>query len=139
MKYKTKEKSFETLDKGAYSGHQIRKDYMIKNDASWKDLWNVTVSYMNPLLFEIYKPKLEAPEVDFSKDMVIAVYMGTQMTGGYGIEIKKILEKKKILEVLVEEHDPKPWFIYTQALTQPYHIIKTKTTKKKVKFKRVKE
>lgn len=129
MKYKTKEKSFETVDKGSYSGHRIRKDYVVRNNEYWKGIYAETC--------EIYIPKLEAPEVDFNKDMVIAVYMGTQMTGGYGIGIKKVLEKKKILEVLVEEHDPKPWFIYTQALTQPYHIVKTKVSKKKVKFKRI--
>ena len=131
MKYKTKEKNFETIDKGSYSGHQIKKDYVIRNDASWKGLWDLT--------FEIHIPKLEAPEINFGEDMVIAVYRGTQMTGGYGIEIKKLIEKKKILEVLVEEHSPKPGFMYTQALTQPYHIIKTKTNKKKIKFKKVKE
>ncbi len=126
MKYKTKGRIFETVDKGSYSGHQIKKDYAIRNNTSWKGLWELT--------FGIYIPNPEAPEINFSKDMVIAVYRGMQMTGGYGIEIKKILEKQKILEVLVEEHNPKPGFMYTQALTQPYHIIKTKTSKKKVKF-----
>lgn len=87
MKYKTKEKSFETIDKGSYSGHQIRKNYVIRNDASWKGLWDLT--------FGIHIPKLEAPEINFSKDMVIAVYRGMQTTGGYGIEIQNILECKK--------------------------------------------
>lgn len=129
MKYKTKEKSFETVDKNNYSGHTARKDYVIKDDRSWKNLWNTTNG--------IYIPKLEAPEINFGEDMVIAVYRGMQMTGGYGIEIKKILEKKKTIDVLVEEHSPKPGFMYTQALTRPYHIVKTDMSKKKVKFKRI--
>lgn len=129
MKYKTKERNFETIDKGSYSGHQTRKDYFIRNDVSWKGLWEIT--------FGIYTPKHESPEINFSKDMVIAVYMGMQTTGGYGIEIKKILENKKSIDVLVEEHSPKPGFMYTQALTRPYHIVKTDMSKKKVKFKRI--
>lgn len=129
MKYKTKEKSFETIDKGSYSGHGLRKDYVIKDDQSWKDIWDTT--------YGIYIPRREAPEIDFRKDMIIAVYMGMQTTGGHSIEIQKILENKKSIDVLVEEHSPKPGFMYTQALTQPYHIVKTEMSKKKVKFKRI--
>ena len=131
MKYQTKEKSFETVDKGSYSGHVMWKDYVIKNEYDWKDLWDTTTG--------IYTPKPKVPEINFSNEMIIAVYRGQCATGGYGIEIKKLIENKKSIEVLVEEHFPKPGYMYTQAFTQPYHIIKTKTTKKKVKFKRVKE
>jgi len=126
-----KEKKFEMVSISSYSGHPMKKNYVIKNEYDWKDLWDTTTG--------IYTPKPKVPEINFSKEMIIAVYRGQCATGGYGVEIKKFIEKKKSIEVLVEEHFPKSGYMYTQAFTQPYHIVKTETTKKKVKFKRVKE
>ena len=50
------------------------------------------------------------------------------MTGGYGVEITKIEEtlQKRILSVTIRESKPPADAMLTQALTQPFHIVKLK-------------
>lgn len=117
--------SFETISKGFNSGHIEKKHYVIENEAEWKNLWGKTNS--------ISIPQPELPEVDFNKEMVIAVFQGEKSTGGYSIEIVNIVEDSKIT-VFYKEFSPEPGDFVTQALTQPYHIVKIKKTDKEIVF-----
>jgi PrcB C-terminal len=60
--------------------------------------------------------------------MVLAVSSGEKATGGYGIEIAKIeaLQPKRVLLITLVDSKPPADAITTQALTQPYHIVKLK-------------
>jgi len=60
--------------------------------------------------------------------MVIAVFSEEKRTGGYGIEITRVEEnlEKGQMEVFFLETHPSPNSMVTQALTQPYHIVKLK-------------
>jgi len=123
------EKDFDTIEKGYYGGHKPKAEYVIKDEKEWEKIWNSTYS--------ICTPKPDAPTIDFSKDMVIAVYQGEFNTGGYGIEIKQITEGSNSLEVIVEETFPGPNDMVTMAFSQPYHIVKTEKSDKNVTFKGV--
>lgn len=121
--------SYETIALGSYSGHEDKKDHVITTQSEWRQVWSLVNKNLSP------KPPL--PPVDFSKEMVIGVFMGTQSTGGYSITIKKVIEHETSLEVVVEETAPKAGQATTQALTQPFHIIKTIRIDKPVTFTRV--
>lgn len=118
--------SFETIDKRFYSGHTEEKKYVITETKDWSNLWSRVKSTSYP------KPQL--PSIDFTKEIVIAVFQGEKNTGGYEIEITKIVENKRDLTVHVKEVSPGPKGSVSQAFTQPYHIIKLQKTGKKVKF-----
>ncbi len=122
------ELTFETISKQSYSGHNSSQNYVITETSQWSNLWDIVHSTMTP------KPDL--PNVNFNNEMVIAVFQGSRLTGGYNIEITKIIEEENFVEVYVKETSPSPGDIVTQALTQPYHIVKTKRVDKKVIFKR---
>jgi len=118
--------SFETLSKGYYSGHDQRKDYVINSQNEWEELWKKTMSRQVPLP--------EVPAVNFSENTIIAVYKGSHRTGGYNIEITKILEKEQKIVVYVKETSPPSGARVTMAFTQPYHIVKTEKITKEVIF-----
>ena len=122
------ELTFETISKGSYSGHDERKDYVIRESSEWENLGDKMQSRVSPT------PDL--PDVNFNDEMVIAVFQGSQSTGGYAIEITKIVEKENSVEVFIKETSPSPDSMVTQAFTQPYHIVKTKRVDKEVIFKR---
>jgi hypothetical protein len=67
--------------------------------------------------------KIDLPEVDFSKEMVIAVLQGQRNTGGYSIEVTNVIKESKKLYVIVETTDPGPSCINTQVITSPYHLV----------------
>jgi hypothetical protein len=74
-------------------------------------------------------PAKPLPAVDFDKEMVVAVFSGEKRSGGYGIEVARIIEEvsaKRQLRVIVHETNPPPRAITIQALTQPYHMVRIK-------------
>lgn len=69
------------------------------------------------------------PRVDFSTEQVLVAAMGTQPTGGYGIEITKVTLMTGGFTgghafVEVTETVPAPGQIVTMALTSPIHVVR---------------
>ncbi len=86
--------------------------------------------------------------VDFMNEMVIAVFMGPQPTGGYGLTItgvdRKMLPRPTInppppaqyvLNVAVQERKPAPGSIQPSIMTSPYHVVKLARSKDRVAFR----
>ena len=107
---------FETLSKGSYSVYKEPANYVMNSDEELKEL------------------KLKISEIDFSKSIAIAVFMGEFNTGGYAIEIIEIIEKENKIIIKVIKTFPEPGSPVTQALSQPYHIVKIEKIEKGVVF-----
>lgn len=116
---------FTTIEQSANSGLQDRGAYVITSQAKWQSFWNSSHSNQDPI------PSL--PQIDFSKETVVAVFMGGKSTGGYSIEIEKISFKPvgsgdpglaPMIIVNFKETSPAQGDIVTQATTSPYHIVK---------------
>src|SRR3990167_3278268 len=75
---------FVTIDSGVSSGIATRETLVIKDEGEWLTLWRRHVS--NRL------PAPSAPNVDFSSEMVIAVFSGGRSSGGYAIKIERITD-----------------------------------------------
>ena len=116
----------ETISKGYYSGHEEEKNYILKDNTEWTNLWSIVHSNRSP------EPEL--PSINFNSEIVIAVFQGTRSTGGYSIEVTKIIEKESTVAVFIKKTEPSPGGVTTQALTSPYHIIKTKKVDKEIIF-----
>lgn len=115
--------SFETIDKSSYGGVREKKEIVIKNFEDWETIWKEVKS------IQISVP--ETPVVDFSKEMVVALFMGERTTGGYSTEITRITEDGI---VYYKEKEPGKGMMVTQALTQPYHIVKMENMDKEIEF-----
>ncbi len=131
---------FKTIAKGEYSGYIEKANLVINDEKTFSEIWNGVNKITTPLPAE--------PKIDFSNETVIAVFLGEKNTGGHSIEIKKIVvefsecpEKtlcKGVVTYIVhyKEIAPKQGSLVTQALTQPYHIVKTQNLGK-AEFKKV--
>lgn len=64
------------------------------------------------------------PDVDFSRETVLAVFLGQKPTGGYGAEVRGIVEEDRELFVDLVVSEPAPGAITTQALTSPWVMIR---------------
>lgn len=117
---------FQTLEKSNYSGLQTARQSVITNAAQWRDLWRRhSVTQVEPG---------EPPSVDFDKNMVIAVAMGRQRTGGYAIEITRVVRVNDTLEVFVKETRPAQGSMLIQTLTSPVHFVQIPRMMLPVKF-----
>ncbi len=84
-------------------------------DAQFENLWRRAYGGM------LTPPPL--PAVDFGRESVAAVFLGTQASGGYGVEVHNVaLEgSEAFLDVAVTE--PAPGTLTTQALTNPWVMV----------------
>jgi hypothetical protein len=80
------------------------------------------------------RPLLPLPPIDFSKEMIIAVFLGEQPTGGHRITIHDLEKTPARLQVNVQIDAADKDAVVTMALTQPFIIIKTARTTLPVEF-----
>jgi hypothetical protein len=65
----------------------------------------------------------ERPDVDFSRDVVVAVAAGQRSTGGYEIAVDRVTLVDGQLQVEVVERTPGPNCMTTASLTQPVDVV----------------
>lgn len=117
---------FQTISKGFWSGHTNPEYYVIQDVDGWAHIWSQHT--------EIMHPQDPLPEVDFSETTIIAVFMGTCVTTGYGIEVKEIIDTGLSIVVKVEKTSPGKECVVGAAITHPYHIVKTDKIGKYIVF-----
>ena len=100
-----------TIAKGDQSNIDAPRQALVRTDAEWQALWRQ------------HEFDRERPKVDFSREMVVAVFLGTRPNAGYGVEVVNTLEKSGTLIVRYRERKPAPGAITAQLLTFPYHIV----------------
>jgi hypothetical protein len=74
--------------------------------------------------------------VDFSTEMLVGVWLGTRPTGGYTANIESVVVAQIIgapnvppgVMVSIREDQPGPNCVVTQALTSPFHVVRTART-----------
>jgi len=118
---------FEVIHGGSYCSIVDKRQVVIKNNDDYQKLMN-----------EVYKDLDQMPiipEVDFTKNYVIAVFMGAKNTGGYAINFDKVIRRTGDLTVSVFETSPGAKCVVTQAVTHPYEIAKIPMIDKNIKFK----
>ena len=107
---------FTTIESGSNSGVNVRQGVTIKDQAEWLALWRKHTSDLQP------PPPM--PAVDFSNEMVIAVFSGERKSGGYSIQVDNIRLAGNRLIAMVSESNPAPDSINMMMITQPYHMVR---------------
>lgn len=115
-----------TIEKGDQSNVDDAKQVVVRDAAGWRKLW------------QQHAPDRPLPPVDFTKESVVAVFMGSRPTAGYSVAILSTTEGGGALVVRYRETRPAPGVITAQVLTFPYHIVAIpKSTAPNVKFEKV--
>ncbi|MBY0552592.1 MAG: protease complex subunit PrcB family protein [Candidatus Obscuribacterales bacterium] len=117
------------IEKGGYSGVRGKLQQVVRTDAEWKKLWEKHKSTV------LSQPPL--PKVDFSKEMVIALYRGSQTSGGYTVSIVSVEDDGTNIVVTYKETDPSPGGVQLSAITQPFVLARVPVSNKPVKFVKV--
>jgi len=122
---------FDTIEKGFFSGITEKKNLVIRTQDQRAKLWNKHTS--------IRIPPPEAPAIDFTENMILAVFMGQKPSGSFAVEITRVEKCENGLVVFFSEVEPPPDAVVTAVLTQPYHIIRIEKSNLPVKFKKTEE
>ena len=114
-----------TIEKGEQSNVDEAKQVVVRDAAAWRALW------------QQHAPDRPLPAVDFAKESVVAIFLGSRPTAGYNVSIVSTTEGGGALIVKYRDERPKPGAVTAQILTFPYHIVAIpKVTATNVKFER---
>jgi hypothetical protein len=100
-----------SIDKGFDSQMDDARQATVRSAAEWEKLWRQ------------HAGERARPAVDFGKEMVVAVFLGSRPTAGFSIEIAGTREDGAALIVQYRETRPPAGAITAQVLTSPYHIV----------------
>jgi hypothetical protein len=113
--------SFRVLDQGATSGVTTSQNFVLRNATEYASLWtthrtNWTGPWDPP-------PPGPRPAVDWSKEIVVAVFTGPKGTAGYQANILNVTASGNGAVVSFEDVQPGPTCVVFQAVTQPFIFI----------------
>jgi len=114
-----------TVDKGEQSNIDEARQVVVRTDAEWMRLW------------QQHSPDRQRPTVDFAKDMIVGVFMGSRPSAGYNISIVSTFAKDGNVLVRYRESTPRPGTMTAQVLTFPYHLVAIPKATGDVKFEKV--
>jgi hypothetical protein len=100
-----------TVSKSDSSSVDEPQQVVVRNMDAWNVLWK---SHTNA-------PTV--PRVDFTKDMVVAVFLGTRPSAGFSVEILRARRDGGELVIEYAESRPAPGGVAAQLLTAPAHIV----------------
>ena len=76
------------------------------------------------------------PAVDFTKSMVMVVFLGSRNTAGYRVTITGMERDGATLAVTYREERPAARDILAQVITFPHHLVRVERMDGEVKFTR---
>ena len=114
-----------TLGKGPMSAIEEPRQVTLRSAAEWGALWKENGA-AEPV-----------PAVDFSREMVVGIFVGSRPTAGYGVEIVRTVGNKAALIVEYVETTPSRDAITAQILTAPYHLAAVPKHDGTVTFRKV--
>jgi hypothetical protein len=123
--------AFESLFTAAHSGIEQKRHEVVRDEAAWTRAWSEIHSRSGSV------PPV--PAVDFARDMLILVALGTRPTGGFSVKVRGIEASGERIEVEVLESCPPPDAMVTAALTQPVEVVRVAAQPLAPTFKEVRE
>jgi hypothetical protein len=114
--------------RGIHCGITDAQTCAITDAKEWAQLWR--------RMHQDREPMPDLPSVDFSRQMVLAAFMGRKPTGGYTIQITRVVAENGTITVTVRETAPSPNTPVIQALTHPFHIVVVPKVNGTVRFVR---
>ena len=96
---------------GSVSGVKQQRAIVVQTAADWKKLWDEHAA----------GKAAPMPEVDFSKESVVAVFAGERRSGGYRIAVEVLADPKTdAVTVLYDVRKPGPGGMTISMMTQPF-------------------
>jgi hypothetical protein len=100
-----------SLDQGGQSEVDVPRQVTVRDRDAWASLWRA------------HAPRRPAPAVDFSREMVVGVFIGTRPTAGFAVDIVGYRDSGSDVTVLYRETVPSRDTIAAQVIVSPYHLV----------------
>ena len=118
--------AFTSVHLGTQSLIEDSREVTVRTASEWQAVW------------KDHAPSARLPRVDFAKNMVVGIFLGTRPTGGYSVEIVSVEATGGEIVVTYRETRPGRDAMLTQALTSPVHLVSIPKQQGTVRFVRAK-
>jgi hypothetical protein len=115
---------FTAIGQGGNSQIEESREVVVRTAGEWSTLWKQHAGAARP------------PSIDFTRAIVIAVFLGSRPTAGYRVEITRLEKQDEALVVSYRELRPGADDMVAQMLTTPFHLVQTGSHRGPVKFQR---
>jgi PrcB C-terminal len=113
-----------TIGKGDQSNVDEGKTVTVRTEAEWTRLW------------QQHNPDRQRPAIDFSKQMIVGVFMGSRNSAGFAVEIISAPDADGVITVHYHETIPARGSVTAQVITSPYHLVSVPKSASTVKFQK---
>ena len=117
--------TLRTVARGDQSNVDSPRQVVARTASEWNALWRQ---------HDFDRP---APAVDLSREMIVAVFLGSRTTAGFGVEIASAQSQGGGVLVRYKVSEPGAGSVTAQVLTFPYHIVALPRSAGDVKFDRI--
>jgi hypothetical protein len=114
------------VEQGVRSGISTARDVVIRDRGAWEELWAEHVAGQ--------QQAASLPNVDFTSQMVLAVFLGEKPSSGYAVSVIGATEADGKVVVDVEVAVPPRDMSQLAVLTRPFHIVTVPRTEGGVDF-----
>jgi hypothetical protein len=104
---------FQTILAGSHSLADTAFVELVTNKREWENIWLIAKGLVDPLPTR--------PTVDFSRQYVIAAFMGQRESSGYRIEVTSIEKAGRILNVYIKRYET-PGML--TVITNPFTLVR---------------
>lgn len=94
---------------------ETENNFVIKSQEEWEKVWKETYSRLEPI------PAV--PQIDFSKEWVIACMMGARGNGGHSMKITDVKATENEVRVLITYNSPGAGCMSTDMMVYPFSFI----------------
>jgi VWFA-related protein len=116
--------SFTSLNNDAMSGIDRGEQVVVRTQAEWESLWRR------------HAAGRPVPSVDFSREMVVGVFLGSRPSGGFSVQITGVSRAGDQLVVTWSERSPAAGQLAAQVMTAPSHLVTVPRHDGQVRFER---
>lgn len=113
------------LDKGDQSNMDEGRQTVARTPAELNALWR------------LHAPDRPQPKVDFTREMVAGVFLGTRPTAGFAIDIVDTREDAGALVVRYRETRPARGLLTAQVITSAYAIVALPRREGTIRFEKI--
>lgn len=117
--------ALRSVDKGDQSNVDEDRQVVVRTQAEWSGLWRQ------------HGPDRPRPAVDFRREMVVGVFLGSRMTSGFAVEIVDVTPTASGHLAHYRVTRPAEGAVTAQVLVFPYHLVAVPAHPGPLTFQRV--
>lgn len=115
-----------TVLRAAHTAIRGERNVVVRDADDWHEFWREHNSAQ--------LATADAPAIDFERQMVVGVVLGTCSTGGHSVEVRRVETHDGRLRVVAHHQRPAEGSIQPMVLTKPIHLVVVERTDAEVEF-----